>query len=70
MYELSFAGIGAYDIFSKSGRFCGVMARDSKGYKLYWNSSCSRGSKRRFQTQEAALDFLHNRRVSKGLPTT
>lgn len=67
MYELTLAGIDAHDIFSKSGRFCGILARDHRGYKLYWNSSCTKGSKRRFSNAESAIEFMHNRRLSKGL---
>ena len=71
MYELSSAGIECFDMWTRSGRYCGIVAQCKDGaHRLYWNSNATRGSARRFATRQEAVEFMHNRRVKKGLPTT
>lgn len=67
IYRLEGAGIEAYDIFTRSGRYAGIVIQKKDGkHILYWNSNCTRGSARRFATRDEALEFMHKRRVSKG----
>lgn len=70
MYQLIEAGIEAFDVYTKSNRFAGMLVRKPKGHwALYWNSNASRGSSRKFSTAVDAIEFMHQRRVSKGLKT-
>ena len=70
MYELESVGIEAFEVFTKSGRFACMMVQKPKGHHvLYWNTSSSRGSARKFKTQQDALEFMHQRRISKGFVT-
>jgi hypothetical protein len=67
MYQLHSAGIEAFDIFTKSGRFAGIVVQKPAGHHvLYWDSNASRGSARKFPTRQDALEFMHQRRVKKG----
>lgn len=71
MYYLDWAGIEAFEIWTKSNRFCGVVAQHpTKGHHtLYWNSTATRGSKRKFKTRQEAIEFMHQRRIKKGWST-
>ena len=66
MYELSWAGIECFDIFTKRGAYAGLVAKKRDGYVLYWNSNATRGSKRKFTSIQQALEFMHQRRIKKG----
>lgn len=67
MYQLIEAGKEAFDVFTKSNRFAGLLVRQPKGHwALYWNSNATRGSARKFPSATAAIEFMHSRRVSKG----
>lgn len=70
MYEVIEAGIEAFDVFTKSGRFAGMISKQPKGHwNLYFNCSASKGSKRKFATAHDAIEFMHQRRINKGLAT-
>lgn len=71
MFELSNAGGNksgqAFDLFTSKGKFAGIIVETyGKGCKVYFDSNCGRGSKRVFQSIEAALDFIYARRIKKG----
>ena len=73
MFELSNAGnianVGqSFDVFTRGGLFAGIVAESFKTNtcKVYFDSNCSKGSARKFASVQAALDFIHARRVGKG----
>lgn len=71
MYQLIEAGVGAFDVYTKSNRFACMLVRKSRGHwALYWDSNASKGSARKFTSPVDAIEFMHNRRVSKGWQTS
>jgi len=72
MFGLDYAGHTneaiAYDVSIKDGRFVGVIVDNlGKGFvRVYFNSNATRGSKRKFDSIPAALDYIYDRRVKKG----
>ena len=70
MYQLIEAGIEAFDVYTKSNSFAGMLVKSSRGdWKLYWNSNATSGSSRKFANPTSAIEFMHNRRASKGWRT-
>lgn len=69
--QLTLAGIKSYDVHTSRGGFAGVIAWNPKrdDYAVYFNSTCSRGSKRRFKTVNDAVQFIRDRRIKKGWGT-
>jgi len=65
---LTSAGIKSFDVWTAGNGFAGVIAWQPKSdtYKVYFNSTCSRGSKRRFGSVDEAIEFIRERRVKKG----
>ncbi len=67
MFALDYAGINAFDVTTRRGAFCGVIAQTNKGdWMVYFNSTATKGSKRRFPNAETAIAFIYDRRVKKG----
>lgn len=66
--NLTPAGIKSYDVHTARGAFAGVIAWNQKrdDYGVYFNSTCTRGSKRRFESVEDAVEFIRQRRIKKG----
>jgi hypothetical protein len=66
MYQIDSAGIECFDVRTKSGAYCGIVVKRPRGWVWFWNSTATRGSKRLFNSVSDAIEFMHNRRVSKG----
>lgn len=58
----------SFDVRTKTGAYAGLISENFKNgmAKVYFNSNATRGSSRKFQSVESALDFIHARRVKKG----
>lgn len=62
-------GVGqSFEVTTKGGAFAGIVSERFKTgqVKVWFNSTATRGSARKFQSVQAALEFIHNRRASKG----
>lgn len=67
MFELSNAGIDSYDLFTRTGKFAGMVVSNKSGhYSVYFDSNCTRGSSRKFATKIDALEYVYQRRIKKG----
>jgi hypothetical protein len=67
MFALSHAGINCFDITTRRGAFCGIVAQTNKGdWKVFFNMTATKGSQRRFPSIEAAIQFVYDRRIKKG----
>jgi hypothetical protein len=67
MFELSNAGIDSHDVFTRTGKFAGVIASSPRGhYSVYFDSNCVRGSARKFATTLDAVEYIYQRRMKKG----
>ena len=67
MFSLTSAGINCFDIHTRRGAFCGVIAQSNKGdWRVFFNMTATKGSQRRFASPEAAVQFIYDRRVKKG----
>lgn len=66
--ELVLVGIKSYDVFTSKGGFAGVIAWNPKRdqHRVYFNTTCSRGSKRWFKSLDDAVNFIRDRRIKKG----
>lgn len=63
-------GVGqSFEVRTKSGAFAGIISERFKSgnVKVWFNSTATRGSSRKFTSVQSALDFIHARRVKKGL---
>lgn len=71
IYQLDIAGHYkgrmSFDVRTKSGAYAGLIADTAKGQvRVYFNSNATRGSARRFDDRQAALEFIHQRREKRG----
>jgi hypothetical protein len=73
MLQLELAGhianVGrSFDVRTRTGAFAGVISENFKtgAYKVYFNSSATKGSARKFQTIQDAAAFIIDRRIKKG----
>lgn len=67
MFSLTSAGINCFDLHTRRGGYCGIIAQTNRGsWRVFFNSNATVGSKRLFATAEAAIKFIHDRRVKKG----
>lgn len=67
MFSLDYAGPAAFDVKTRKGAFCGVIVQSKRGdWKVFFNMTATKGSQRRFPSPEAAVSFIHARRVKKG----
>lgn len=67
MFSLIGAGINSFDVETRRGAFAGTIVWNQKrdDYSVYFNSNCTRGSKRRFTSVDDAVKFIYDRRVKK-----
>lgn len=67
MFALTSAGINAFDVHTRRGAFCGVIVQHKAGYwRVFFNMTATRGSRCRFETAEAAIKYIRDRRICKG----
>ena len=67
MFSLTHAGINCFDLHTRRGTFCGVIAQTKNGnWRVFFNMPATKGSQRLFATAEAAVNFVYDRRVKKG----
>jgi hypothetical protein len=67
MFSLTEAGINAFDLHTRRGAFCGVIAQNKAGdWRVFFNMTATKGSQRRFESPEAAVAFIRDRRIKKG----
>lgn len=63
---LTYAGPGSYDLRTRSGTYAGLVCPRKDGtYRVYFNSTATRGSARKFPSLDAALAFVVARRIQK-----
>lgn len=59
----NYKGRESFDLITKTGAFAGVIADAADGtVRAYFNFDGTRGSKRRFASRAAAIEYLHQRR--------
>ncbi|MFO7788470.1 MAG: hypothetical protein R6W87_12010 [Halospina sp.] len=66
-------GVGqSFEVRTKNGAFAGIVSERFKtgNVKVWFNSTATRGSARKFTSVQGALDFIHARRIKKGLNAT
>lgn len=62
-----YKGRQSFDVRCKSGAYAGVISDQADGtVKVYFNSNCTRGSKRKFSSRQDAITFIHQRREKRG----
>lgn len=71
MFQLSWAGESkegrAFDVLTSNGAFAGIIVENyGRHTEVYFNTSATKGSKRKFQNVTEALEFIYQRRLSKG----
>lgn len=67
MFSLDHAGINAFDVTTRRGAFCGIIAQSKQGdWRVFFNMTATKGSARKFPSPEAAISFIRDRRVKKG----
>ena len=57
----------SFEIRTKNGAFTGIISERFKTglFKVWFNSSATRGSARKFRSFEDALNFIHERRTQR-----
>ena len=61
-----YKGRESFDITTKGGAYCGIIADAADGtVRLYFNSTATKGSKRKFASRLDALEFMHQRREKR-----
>lgn len=64
IYSLESAGIEAWDIFTKEGRFAGlIVAKPDGTFRHRYNGTGSKGSAKRFRSIGEALENIDRRRA-------
>lgn len=66
-------GVGqSFEVWTKRGAFAGIVTEQFKTgtVRVWFNSTATRGSARKFTSIEGALDFIHARRIKKGMSIT
>jgi len=67
MFSLEYAGINAFDVKTRRGAFCGIIAQSKQGdWRVFFNMTATKGSQRRFPSAQDAIRFIYDRRVKKG----
>lgn len=62
-------GVGqSFEVRTKGGAFAGIVSERFKSgtCKVWFNTTATRGSARKFASVQDAVNFIHARRVSKG----
>ena len=72
-YSLDLAGhikgVGqSFEVRTQGGAFAGIVSERFKtgACKVWFNSTATRGSARKFSSVQEAVNFIHARRVKKG----
>ena len=72
-YALELAGhikdVGqSFEVRTKGGAFAGIISERFKTgvVQVYFNTTATKGSARKFRSIQEALNFIHDRRVKKG----
>lgn len=66
IYALEIAGPGAFDVFTKEGRFAGLLVTKADGTVRHrYNDTGSKGSAKKFPSLAAALENIHTRRMKR-----
>ena len=64
IYSLESAGIEAWDVWTKAGRYAGLIVTKPDGtLRHYYNSNGTKGSSRKLQSIGQALESIANRRA-------
>lgn len=71
IYRLESAGYykgrESFDVTTPKGAYRGIIADAADGtIRVYFNSSATKGSKRKFASRSDALQFIQERRIKKG----
>lgn len=67
MFSLESAGNNAFDVRTRKGGYCGIIAQSKQGdWRVFFNMTATKGSARRFPSPQAAIAFIYDRRVKKG----
>ena len=67
MFIMELAGTDSFDIFTKSGRYAGMVVSKPDGtYRVRFDSNGSKGSARKFADKLVALEYIYQRRVKRG----
>lgn len=67
MFNMTSAGINAFDLHTAARAYVGTICQTAKGdWKVFFNMTATKGSQRRFPSADAAMTFIRDRRVSKG----
>ena len=57
----------SFDVFTRHGGYAGMICETfGKRVTVYFDSNCSRGSKRNFPSVQDAAAFIIDRRIKKG----
>lgn len=57
----------SYDIRTRGGCFAGIISVKNDGTaRVYFNSTATRGSTRKFMGLAGAINYIYDRRVKKG----
>ena len=58
----------SFEVTTKGGAFAGIVSERFKTgtVKVWFNTTATRGSARKFTSIQEALEFIHSRRVKKG----
>ncbi len=57
----------SFDVRTRGGAFAGIISHRYNGVTRVWfNSTATRGSARKFRSIQEAAEFIYNRRVKKG----
>ena len=63
IYSLEGAGIACWDVFTKTGRFAGLIVTRKDGtLRHYYDTNASKGSAKKFLTISDALENIGKRR--------
>ena len=58
----------SFEVSTRSGAFAGIISESFKtgAVKVWFNTTATKGSARKFASINEALSFIYSRRVSKG----
>lgn len=66
MLAMETAGRQCWDLYTRRGAYAGLIAWEGTHARVYFNSTATRGSRRRFESVQAALEYVVARRQKKG----
>jgi hypothetical protein len=60
-------GLPAFTIHTRRGGFAGYVTSNKDGrWDVWFNANCTKGSKRKFPSVDAAILYIRDRRIKKG----